>query len=284
MLKSDLRDLLIQLAIMGELSAKEMNVIANTTDEGERHYLLQVMASRIVGGKCDPAYEKVLKDYQSANIQFSTIIDEDYPPSLKEIHSPPVVLFYKGDWKLTKRRRLAIVGSRRASAYGEQVLAVLLPALVAKNVTIVSGLAAGIDQYAHQQTIRLKGDTIAVIGTGLDVYYPSQNQHLQQHMLDKQLVISEYPLGKKPHRSHFPMRNRIIAGLCQGTLVVEAKERSGSLITANLALQENREVFAVPGSILTTASSGTNHLIRAGAKLVMTADDILEEMTHLWQL
>ena len=149
---------------------------------------------------------------------------------------------------------------------------------------ILSGLAAGIDREAHIQTILLGGKTISVIGTGLDYFYPKNNKRLQEKISTEHLLISEYPLGSPPLKYNFPMRNRIIAGLSHGTLVIEAKQKSGSLITANVALQENREVFAVPGNILENSFQGTNQLIQAGAKLVLNASDILQEMNALWNL
>ena len=229
-------------------------------------------------------YERIKNQYHARGVTCSTIFDSDYPLALKEIYQPPVVLYYQGSWELTRRRRLGIVGSRKSTPYGEKVLHELLPPLIERGVVTVSGLAEGIDRDVHSQTLSLKGSTIAIIGTGIDQVYPRQHQALQAKIGKEQLIISEYPLGTPPKRHHFPMRNRIIAGLCQGVLVVEAKHRSGSLITANVALQENREVFAVPGSILDPAYSGTNELIRAGAKLVISASDIFEEMEDLWLL
>ena len=158
----------------------------------------------------------------------------------------------------------------------------MIPPLVAEGVTLVSGLAKGIDQMVHSCAIGNGGATIGVIGTGLDVSYPRENASLQRKMMAEQLVISEYPLGSKPERFHFPMRNRLIANLSLATLVIEATEKSGSLITANLALQENRDVFAVPGNITSRLSVGTNQLIKAGAACVLNATDVLEEMKTQW--
>lgn len=226
----------------------------------------------------------IMEQYQKRNVHVVTILDEEYPPSLKEIYQPPVVLYYQGDWRLTRRRRLGIVGSRNVTEYGKQVLAKLLPPLIKEHVTTVSGLAAGIDQEVHTKTMELEGNTIAIIGTGIDRFYPRPNQGLQEKIGKEQLLISEYPLGTPPKKHHFPMRNRLIAGLSHGVLVVEAKQRSGSLITANVALQENREVFAVPGNILYPAYQGTNELIRSGAKVVLSEEDIFEELQVLWLL
>lgn len=221
--------------------------------------------------------EILKKQYKNQQIQWVTIIDENYPEYLKQIYNPPAILFYKGDLQLLRKNLLAIVGSRKNTSYGPLILDKLLPDLVSKEIVTVSGLAKGIDSIVHQKTILLGGKTIAVIGTGLDYSYPFENRKLQKEIGAHHLIISEYPLGVKAQPYHFPMRNRIIAGLSLGTLVVEAKDHSGSLITANLALQEGREVFAVPGAITNSHSEGTNQLIMQGAKCVLSAAHILEE-------
>lgn len=211
-----------------------------------------------------------------------TIIDSEYPQCLRESYNPPNVLFYRGDISLISedKKLLGIVGARKNSQYATLALDKLLPTVLAANIVTVSGLAQGIDSLVHIQTAANKGKTVAVIGTGLDVFYPSQNRALQQKIAHEGLVISEYPLGSMPRRYHFPARNRIIAGLVQTLLVVEAKHQSGSLITANLALQENRNVLAVPGPITSLLSDGTNELIKAGAKPIINAQDIIEEFRN----
>ena len=220
---------------------------------------------------------------EQTGTKICTIIDADYPTLLKEMYLPPIVLYYQGDWSLSKRNLLGVVGSRLISDYGKKVVRDIVPAIVQAGVVTVSGLAKGIDYEIHKQTIQNGGQSIAVIGTGLDRSYPAENRELQAQMATHQLVVSEYPLGTGPQKLHFPMRNRIIAGMTQGVLVIEAKERSGSLITANLALQENREVFAIPGNILNPAYQGTNQLIQAGAKAVLSYDDIALEMDKVWR-
>lgn len=222
--------------------------------------------------------EKVLEDYQKRQVKWVSILDQAYPEYLRHIYNPPALLFYQGDLTLLTGKLLAIVGSRLNSVYGEEALALLLPRLITNDIITVSGLAKGIDQRVHKKTIELGGQTIAIIGTGLDQFYPFENEKLQKEIAKDHLLISEYPLGTKPLKQHFPMRNRIIAGLSLGTLVIEAKYRSGSLITANIALQEGREVFAVPGNITNPYSEGTNDLILHGAKSVLTAEHILEEL------
>lgn len=208
---------------------------------------------------------------------FITILDDDYPEQLKEIYCPPIVLFYRGEKELLNTKMLGVVGARKSTTYGKQVLNEILPSIVDASITIVSGLATGIDGISHQITLNNSGNTIGVIGTGIDIVYPRMHQDLQSQMECEGLVISEYPLGEQPYRSHFPERNRIIAGLSETLLVVEAKAKSGSLITANLALQENRNVCAIPGKITDPLSSGCNELIAAGAKPILSVNDVLNE-------
>lgn len=205
-------------------------------------------------------------------------LSDEYPENLKEVYNPPAVLFYQGNLSLLTTPGIAVVGSREASAYGLAVTQRLVPELVKAGLTIVSGLARGIDTSAHQQALQANGKTIAVIGAGLDYVYPRENYHLHHYLGHHQLLLSEYPLGTSPLPYHFPARNRIIAGLSLGTLIIEAKKRSGSLITAQLALESGREVFAVPGNILASHSLGTNELIQMGAKSINQASDILIEL------
>ncbi|MFC6295952.1 DNA-processing protein DprA [Lactiplantibacillus daoliensis] len=209
-----------------------------------------------------------------------TILDTDYPITLMESYQPPLVLFLQGNRSLLATTQLAVVGARRASPYAARCVEQLLTPLATSNLTIVSGLAQGTDSCAHHQALRLKLPTIGVIGTGLDVVYPRTNLALQREVGQVGLLISEYPLGSPPARFHFPERNRIIAGLCQAIVVVEAREHSGSLITANLALQNNRNVLAVPGPIDAPMSVGCNQLILAGAKPVLNSRHIIEEIYH----
>ena len=207
-------------------------------------------------------------------IKVLTILDAVYPRRLKEIYLPPIVLFYKGELSLLNERLVALVGSREHSNYAKQCTKTIVQDLVQKKIGIISGLAKGVDSLAHRECLKDDGKTIAVIGSGLDVVYPPENANLYKVIGEKGLIISEYPLGSRPLKFHFPYRNRIIAGLSHGVCVVEAKERSGSLITANIALSENREVFAIPGSIFSSHSKGTNQLIEAGACLVSSAETI----------
>ncbi len=193
---------------------------------------------------------------------FLTILDKRYPSQLQEIYSPPVVLFYQGDLELLDSKKLlGVVGARQCSSYALQALTQLLPNVIQQKLILVSGLAKGVDGLSHQLALKHHGKTIAVIGNGLDISYPSCNRALQTQIAHAGLLLSEYPLESRPLKYHFPLRNRIIAGLCQTVLVVEARHHSGSLITANLALQENRNVLALPGRINDIYSTGCNELI-----------------------
>ena len=207
-----------------------------------------------------------------------SFFSERYPESLKNIPQPPLALFYEGNIDFLEYPSIAMVGARLATPYASQVLYQFIPKLVLENLVIVSGLAKGVDRLSHELAILAGGKTIGVIGCGLDRCYPKEVSNLFQEMKQKQLVLSEYPLGTPIKKHHFPMRNRIIAGLTQGTCVIEAKERSGSLITAQLALDNGKEVFAIPGEILSGQSSGCHRLIQDGAKCVYRMEDILEEL------
>lgn len=207
-----------------------------------------------------------------------SFFSERYPESLKNIPQPPLALFYEGNIDFLEYPSIAMVGARLATPYASQVLYQVIPKLVLEKLVIVSGLAKGVDRLSHELAILAGGKTIGVIGCGLDRCYPNEVSDLFQEMKQKQLVLSEYPLGTPIKKHHFPMRNRIIAGLTQGTCVIEAKERSGSLITAQLALDNGKEVFAIPGEILSGQSSGCHRLIQDGAKCVYRMEDILEEL------
>ena len=223
----------------------------------------------------DAEMERLLR----AQIQVLTWEDPTYPRRLKEIYAAPPVLYVKGALVPEDEWAVAVVGTRKATAYGREVAIDLVGELARNGITIVSGLARGIDSIAHRAALDAGGRTIAVLGCGLDIIYPSEHTHLAQQILEHGALLSDYPLGTKPEGRNFPPRNRIMSGLSLGVLVVEAGETSGALITANYALEQNREVFAVPGSIFGSASRGTNCLIQNGeAKLVQDAQDILEEL------
>ncbi len=213
-------------------------------------------------------------------IKLITIQDKNYPILLKEIHSPPALLYVKGEMKPKDSLGLGIVGSRQLSLYGKQTTPLLAAELAQAGLTIISGLAKGIDTLAHQAALEVGGRTIAVLGCGVDSQsvYPYFNRGLAEKIAKSGgAVISEFPIGTQPLPQHFPQRNRIISGLSKGVLVIEATEKSGALITARDALEQNRDVFALPGPIYAPNSFGPNNLIKMGAKLVSQADDILQE-------
>jgi len=222
--------------------------------------------------------EREVERLERAGVKAITWQDTSYPERLRQIYSPPPVLYMRGVISSADDWAVAVVGTRRASVYGQEVARRLAGELAEHGVTVVSGLARGIDTHAHRAAIQAGGRTIAVLGSGLDVIYPPENARLAESVIECGALISEYPLGTKPEATNFPQRNRIISGLSLGTLVVEAGPTSGALITADFAAEEGREVFAVPGSILSRGSGGTNRLIQQGAKLVTSVQDILEEL------
>lgn len=213
----------------------------------------------------------------NGNIRLVTFTAAEYPKSLFEIHDPPPFLYMLGELHPTPYR-IAIVGSRKATTYGLLATGKLAGALAAHNVTVVSGMARGVDTAAHKGSLQAGGRTIGVLGCGIDVVYPPENRKLFEDMAQKGCLISEFPLGTLPLAENFPRRNRLISGLSRGVLVVEATEKSGSLITARYALEHGRDVFAVPGNINFATSRGANLLIKQGAKLVDCVEDILEEL------
>ena len=202
--------------------------------------------------------------------------DKYYPNKLKLIYDPPELLYCLGDIRLLNEPSIAIVGTRNASNYGKRIAYNLSQELSKRGVTIISGLASGIDSYAHEGAFKNVGKTIAVLGSGIDVIYPKENEDLYKSIIKNGgLIVSEFPLGTKPEKDNFPKRNRIISGLSDGVVVVEAKKKSGALITADLALEQGRSVFAVPGNIDSQNSEGTNNLIKEGAVPVTSYLDIL---------
>jgi DNA processing protein len=206
--------------------------------------------------------------------------DGSYPNLLREIADPPITLYVRGEWQACLEQPcVAVIGSRMCSTYGENAAEMLSRDLATRGITIISGFARGIDAAAHKGAIQGKGRTVAVMGTGIDAIYPRENTRLVREILESGgAVVSQFPLGTPPLKDNFPYRNRIISGLSLGVLIVEASERSGSLITARLATEQNREVMAVPGNITSANSYGTNYLIKAGAKLVQQWQDVVAEL------
>jgi DNA processing protein len=241
---------------------------------------LDSVALRAIGqwrDKISPDAE--MEKLERYKVKVLTCNDKDYPKRLKEIYDYPPVLYVKGlllpedDWCL------AVVGTRRATVYGKQVTEEIVSDLARSKITIVSGLAKGIDTIAHRSALEVGGRTVAIFASGLDIIYPAENERLARDIMEHGAILSEYPLGAKPRAENFPRRNRILSGLSLGVLVTEADEDSGALITARDALEQDREVFAIPGSILSPASRGTNRAIQMGeAKLVRVYTDILEEL------
>ncbi len=222
--------------------------------------------------------EKEMEAAAKAGCRLLVYDSRDYPPLLRQIPDAPLVLYVRGDVTVLSRHAVAVVGTRRPSAYGSQVAHRLARDLAERQLVIVSGLARGVDSCAHRGALEGKGGkTVAVQGRGMDEIYPSENRRLAEKIVENGAVISEFPLGTGPTPENFPIRNRIISGLSLGVVIVEAAEYSGSLITARLALEQNREVFAVPGNITSAQSFGPNHLIKQGAKLVDQWLDVIEE-------
>ncbi|WP_257008148.1 DNA-processing protein DprA [Bacillus sp. FJAT-45350] len=217
----------------------------------------------------------ILQEYDKHKIKTVTVLDDDYPKLLKEIYDPPWVLYSIGDLSIANRIGLAVVGTRFPTKNGLYSLEKIVVPLIKQGWVVTSGLALGIDTHAHTLACTHNGKTIAILGAGFYHIYPKENKSLARELATNHLLLSEFPPFKRPQKWHFPLRNRIISGLSIGTLVVEAKEKSGALITADQALEQGREVFSIPGSILENNSIGTNHLIQQGAKLVLTYEDIL---------
>ena len=273
------------------VGTKKMQLLLNFFENGEniwRANLLELknssigesLAEKIFSEKnnIDPdlEWEKIQKE----NIQMITLCDSHYPVLLKEISNPPYIIYKKGNLDLNLSPMISIVGSRKYTNYGSQVATSLAKDLVNAGIVIISGMALGIDTLAHQSAINNFGKTVAVLGNSLDNknIYPRNNLNLSHEIMQNGALVSEYPMEMPAGKFTFPARNRIIAGLSLGTIVIEAGEKSGSLITANMALEYNREVFSVPGSIFSPLSFGTNNLIKSGARVVTNIKDILEEL------
>lgn len=232
----------------------------------------------------EAAVEAGLNWVQQPQNHLFSLDDPRYPPLLKELNDPPALLYLCGDPDLLALPQLAMVGSRNPSRSGEQTAQQFARHLSHTGLTITSGMALGIDASSHQGALEASGLTIAVVGTGLDRVYPARHRALAHAIAERGLLVSEFPLGTPPVKSNFPRRNRIISGLSVGTLVVEAAMKSGSLITARLAMEQGREVFAIPGSIHNPLARGCHRLIREGAKLVETAEHVIEELAPLISL
>jgi len=241
------------------------------------------VAREIQRGPLEKVVEKELSLLKEAGGKMITLRDEDYPMRLKDIYDPPALLYVRGELRREDELAIAIVGSRKTSPYGRWFTEKIGQDLARHGVTVVSGMARGIDSVAHMGALQGGGRTIAVLGCGVDVIYPSENRNLFHQIIEHGAVLSEFPMGSPPEGGHFPRRNRIISGLSIGVVIVQASAESGSLITAGYALEQGREVFAVPGNVGAEGSRGTNQLIKEGAKLVESTEDILEEILPQWK-
>jgi len=235
-------------------------------------------ADTIIARRPRMSLDAELDKLEKYNVKVITADNAGYPRRLKEIYDYPPVLYVRGTLIPEDEWAIAVVGTRRASIYGRQVTEEIVANLARHKITIISGLAKGVDAIAHRTALEAGGRTIAVAGCGLDMVYPSEHVNLARQIMEHGALISEFPLGTRPKAEHFPQRNRIMSGMSLGVLVVEAGEKSGALITAHQASEQNRDVFAIPGSIFSPASKGTNRLIQEGAKLVCNYADILEEL------
>ncbi|NQT28376.1 MAG: DNA-protecting protein DprA [Candidatus Omnitrophica bacterium] len=240
-------------------------------------YLQDKDVEKILSKRTAEMLDRELELITKENIDCLDISDQDYPSLLKEIENPPVVLYLKGNRKILGKFLFAIVGSRKPTSYGLSIAGDFSEKLSKEGIVIVSGLALGIDTIVHRKAIKT-GETVAVLGSGLLNIYPRENKDLALEIACSGAVVSEYPLYTSPLRENFPRRNRIVSGMSRGVLVVEAASRSGALITAHSACEQNRDVFAIPGNINSPVSKGTHILIKEGAKLVDCVDDILEEL------
>lgn len=236
-------------------------------------------AQFIFDGKARAAAEEEWNRTQENGGSILTPVDEEYPERLREIYDPPAVLWIRGDASLLSRPGIAVVGTRHPSTYGAGMAQMLSRDLAARGLTILSGMARGVDTAAHKGALEARGKTVAVWGTGIDVIYPKENKRLAEQIVESGgAIVSEYPLGTFPAPQNFPVRNRILSGLSVGVLVIEAAEHSGTRITARLAMEQNRDVYAVPGNVTNKNAWGPNTLIKQGAKLTATWEDIWEDL------
>ncbi len=256
----------------GEVFSSSLRELERIPDVG------RIVAQNIKNFKSWGEAEKQSRRIVKERFRFITLRSPEYPVNLKNIYDPPPFLFLKGEITKEDQKALAIVGTRMPSPYGRLITEKITCGLVEKGVTIVSGFARGIDSLSHQQALRREGRTIGVLGSGLDVIYPPENKSLAEKMEKKGALVSEFLLGTKPEGTNFPKRNRLISGLSLGVIIIEAGIKSGALITAKLALEQGREVFAVPGNVSSERSQGTNWLIKNGASLITRAEDILDEL------
>lgn len=277
----------IWLSLIRGLGSKRKQKLLELYQTPERIYNLTKKELLEIPGIGEKVVENILNqeikksidkhiEYMIKNkIDIISIKDKEYPELLKQIYDPPVSLYIKGNKRILNNKSIAIVGCRDVSEYGKKAAKYFSYNLAKQNVNIMSGLAKGVDSYAHIGTLSTVGKTIAVVGNGLDTVYPSENLYLSNKISENEgAIISEYPLGTKPEKMNFPARNRIISGMSKGIIVIEAKEKSGTLLTVDFALEQGRDVYVVPGNINSINSVGTNDLIKQGAKMITTYKDI----------
>lgn len=277
----------IWLSILN-LSPKHKNILLEIFKEPKelykitKHQLKEITNNKelielLLSQKTKEEAKQILKQSYKEKIKIITVEDIEYPQELKNIENKPFVLYSKGNYKLlNEKNKIAIVGSRECSEYGKKTTLKFSYLLSRKNYIIVSGMAKGIDSYAHKGALIAKGKTIAVLGSGINYIYPKENEKLYNKIIEKNgLIISEYPLNEKPVPKYFPYRNRIISGISDKILITEARKKSGSIITANYALEQGKNIYAIPGNITSYKSEGTNMLIKEGAFLVTSLEDIL---------
>lgn len=264
--------------LLGEFGSFKGIVSARSTDLASLTWLPRKYREGFQHDHMLRAADEEMAKAQKAGARILTYIDSDYPARLKTIDSAPMVLYVKGQLPADDKRFLGVVGSRAASRYGLKMAVDIAQGVASNGVVIVSGLAVGIDGAAHEGALEAGGQTIGVLGGGLNRFYPSENRKLAERVTESGAVISEFPMDMDPQAEFFPIRNRIISGLSEAVLVVEAREKSGALITVDFALAQGRDVFAVPGNADSSKSLGTNRLIKEGAHMVMCTADVLEEM------
>ena len=259
----------------------EIFITPQTIYNLSREELLQIpgigvkIVENIINQEIKKSVDKHIEYMNRNQIDIIPIKDKEYPEILKQIYDPPISIYIKGNKNILNNESIGIVGCRDVSDYGKKAAKYFSYNLAKQNINIVSGLAKGVDTYAHIGTLSTEGKTIAVVGNGLDTVYPCENSYLVNEIIENGgAIISEYPLGTKPEKMNFPARNRIISGMSKGIIVIEAKEKSGTLITVDFALEQGRDVYVVPGNINSINSIGTNDLIKQGAKMVTTYKDI----------
>ena len=266
-------------ALVSHFQSAEAVLNASLTELCKVSGIQRSLAQKIHDNIDDDFARKQIISLERTGSKMITFWNDDFPSLLKNTHIPPTLIYTQGKILSADKNTIAIVGTRIPTQYGKMVTERLTTELVSKGITIVSGLARGIDTVAHRTALQQGGRTIAVLGSGLDVIYPAENRELAKDITEKGLLISEFAFGTKPDAPNFPRRNRIISGLSLGVIVIEAGHESGAMITANFALNQGRDVFAVPGNIMSPKSAGPHQLIREGAKLVANADDVIEELS-----